>query len=168
MQMLLAWLLKISLSVLFSSPISHFFSVLLATTASCWITVTHTLLLLLTSKYPSPVQLITMAGTTTLLPGRGWIANALACALILALAPPILLSVVLALTPALAFLFVFLLTFALPLFLIVAAVRSAGRQIAQVFVAVVPCVGAASKTGQKAAVSLPVTLPTSGGKLVSG
>src|SRR6266480_2252811 len=26
---------------------------------SCWITVTHTLLLLLTSKYPSPVQLIT-------------------------------------------------------------------------------------------------------------
>jgi hypothetical protein len=89
-----------------------------------------------------------MAGTTTLLPGRGWIANALACALILVLAPPILLSVVLvvlALTPALAFLFVLLLAFALPLFLIVAAVRFVG-----------------------AAVSLPVTLPTSGGKLVSG
>jgi hypothetical protein len=104
-----------------------------------------------------------MAGTTTLLPGRGWIANALAWALILALAPPILLSVVLALIPALAFLFVLLLT--------IAAVRSTGRQITknyeQVFMAIVPCVEDTNKTNQKAAVSLPVTLPTNGGKLIS-
>jgi hypothetical protein len=58
-----------------------------------------------------------MAGITTLISGRGWIANALACALIVVLAPPILLSVVLALIPALTFLFVLFLTFALPLFL---------------------------------------------------
>ena len=111
-----------------------------------------------------------MAGTTTLLSGRGWIANALACALVLVLAPPILLSVILALTPALAFLFVLLLTVALPLFLfllftlIIAAVRSTGRQITknyeQAFMAIVPCVEDTNGTNQKAAVSLPVTLPT--------
>jgi hypothetical protein len=113
---------------------------------------------------------------STLLPGRGWFANALAHALLAALCPPLLLSLSfvlpLVLASVLALFFLLFLTIGLPLFvfllliLITALVKYTERKIIKNykpgFKAVVSCLEDTNETNQKAAVSLPVTLSTDG------